>query len=102
MSERPSASDPKSFNLPQTALLGEAQIDNLGRALVTLMREVVVLNDRVQVMETLLDRQGIVAAEAIDTFQPDENFQSLSQASMSAIVGNVMAALQGADGETSK
>ena len=94
--------DPKSFNLPDGTLLTEAQIDNLGRALITLMREVVVLNDRVQVMETLLDRNGVVASEAIDTFQPDEAFQAASEKSMSTIIGNVMAALQGADGETSK
>lgn len=93
--------DPKSFNLPEGTLLGEAQLDNVGRALITLMREVVVLNDRVQVMETLLDQNGIVASEAIDTFQPDETYQTKSEAAMSAIVGNVMAALQGADGAPS-
>jgi len=96
------ARDPKSFNLPDGALLGEAQIDNLGRALINLMREVVVLNDRVQVMEALLDRHSVVASEAIDTFQPDESFKAASEAAMGTIVGNVMAALQGADGNTSE
>ena len=94
--------DPTSFNLPQDPLLGEAQIDNVGRALIALMREVVVLNDRVQVMESLLDKNGIVASDAIDTFQPDEGFQASSEAAMGAIIGNVMAALQGADGNTLK
>ena len=94
------SSDPKSFNLPEGALLSEAQIDNLGRALITLTREVCVLNDRVQVMETLLDQQGVVATEAVDTFQPDEAFQSHSEEAMGTIIGNVMAALQGADGNT--
>ena len=95
-----SGSDPKSFNLPEGPMLGEAQVDNLGRALITLMREVVVLNDRVQVMEKLLDDNGIIASEAIDAFQPDEAFEAVSEASMAKIVGGVMAALQGADGNT--
>ncbi|MEL7188928.1 MAG: hypothetical protein AAGK17_05195 [Pseudomonadota bacterium] len=94
--------DPKSFNLPDGRILSEAQIDNLGRALVTLMREVVVLNDRVQVMETLLDQQGVVASEAIDTFQPDEAYKAASEAAMSKIVSSVMASLQGADGDPSQ
>lgn len=101
MAQDDKASDPKSFNLPEGALLSEAQIDNLGRALITLTREMCVLNDRVQVMETLLDRQGVVLSDAIDTFQPDEAFQERSEATMGAIIGNVMAALQGTDGNTS-
>ena len=95
-------SDPKSYNLPSGKILSEAQIDNLGRALITLMREVVVLNDRVQVMETLLDQQGVVASEAIDAFQPDDAFKTSSEAAMSKIVSSVMASLQGADGDTSQ
>jgi hypothetical protein len=95
-------SDPKDFNLPEGALLGQAQIDNVGRALITLMREVAVLNDRVQVLECLLDKEGVIAAEAVDTFQGDEAFQQRSEQSMAAIVGNVMAALHGADGNTSQ
>lgn len=90
--------DPRSFNLPDQQCLKPDQIDNVGRALLTLSREVAVLTDRVMVLEELLDRNGMVASEAIDTFQPDDAFAARSQEALGRLVQNVLASLQGADG----
>ena len=90
--------DPKSFNLPDRECLRPEQIDNVARALITLMREVAVLQDRTLVLEELLTAQGVVAPEAVDTSQPSEAFQERSQAAMGRMVQSVLAALQGADG----
>ena len=94
-----SAIDPKSFNTPATEILKADHIDNVARAVLTLTREVAVLNDRVLVLEELLEQQGVVASEAIDTYQPSEAFQARADKSMQAITSAVIAALQGSDGE---
>lgn len=94
-----SAIDPKSFNTPATEILKAGHIDNVARAVLTLTREIAVLNDRVMVLEELLEKNGVVASEAIDTYQPSEAFQARADKSMQAITGAVIAALQGADGE---
>lgn len=90
--------DPKSFNTPSAEILKAGNIDNLARAVLTLTREIAVLNDRVLVLEEMLEQNGVVAREAIDTYQPSEAFQARADQSMQAITGAVIAALQGADG----
>jgi hypothetical protein len=77
--------------------MGEAHVDNLARALLSLTREVAVLADRVLVLETLLERAGVLPSQAVDTFQPDATFQQRVDAMVAAISGGVIAALQGAD-----
>lgn len=90
--------DPKSFNTPATEILNEANIDNVARAILTLTREVAVLNDRVMVLEELLEQGGTLAHAAVDTYQPTEAFQARAEKSMQAITQSIIAALQGADG----
>jgi len=90
-------SDPRDYNTPEGQIMGEAHVDNLARAVLTLTREVAVLTDRVMVLETLLEQQGVVTSEAVDTYQPDEAFQKRADAAVAAISGGVIAALQGAD-----
>ena len=90
-------SDPRDYNTPDGQIMGEAHVDNLARAVLTLTREVAVLTDRVMVLETLLEQQGVVTSEAVDTYQPDEAFQKRADAAVAAISGGVIAALQGAD-----
>ncbi|MEM8724684.1 MAG: hypothetical protein AAGE86_04090 [Pseudomonadota bacterium] len=86
---------PRDFNLPEADFLKPDQIDNVGRALIALMREVAVLNDRVLVLEELLERDENVTHEAVDAFVPDEAFTQRSQASMQQIVDGVLTALRG-------
>lgn len=90
--------DPKSFNLPDVECLGPEHIDNLGRAVLTLTRELAVMSDRVLVLEELLANQGAIAEGAVDTFQPDEAFIARSEEAMGKITSCVLASLYGADG----
>ncbi len=90
-----SGKDPKDFNLPQADFLKPEQIDNVGRALISLMREVAVLNDRVLVLEELLERGEGVTHEAVDSFVPDEAFTARSEASMQQTIEGVLTALRG-------
>ncbi|WP_432199901.1 hypothetical protein ACRAQ7_09425 [Erythrobacter sp. W53] len=90
-----SEKDPRDFNLPDADFLKPDQIDNVGRALITLMREVAVLNDRVLVLEALLELGEQVTHEAVDSYVPDDAFTERSQASMQQIVDSVLTALRG-------
>jgi hypothetical protein len=93
-----SAVDPKSFNTPEVQFIRPDEIDNVARALITLTREVAVLSDRVLVLEEVLERQGVSVREAIDTYQPSEEFQQRTNDAMGEILRNVLASLRGADG----
>lgn len=89
--------DPRNYNTPDKQIMGVEHVDNIARAVLTLTREVAVLTDRVLVIETLLEKEGVVTSEAVDTFQPDDTFQKRADAAVSAISAGVIAALQGAD-----
>lgn len=93
-----SAADPRSFNTPKSEIFGPDQIDNIARAVLTLTREVAVLSDRVLVLEEILEQKGIDVREAVDTYQPSEEFQARADAVIQTLTANVIAALQGADG----
>ncbi|XUU60512.1 hypothetical protein ACRAQ6_13275 [Erythrobacter sp. HA6-11] len=93
-----SSVDPKSFNTPNSEIFAPDQIDNIARAVLTLTREVAVLNDRVMVLEEVLGQKGVDVRDAVDTYQPSEEFQARADASTQLILKNVIAALQGADG----
>ncbi|MEL7197781.1 MAG: hypothetical protein AAGL10_05635 [Pseudomonadota bacterium] len=91
----PSAKDPTSFNLPDRSILPEASTDRLGLALIALMREVWVVKDRMMTLEAVLDARGIDVAEAIEGFEPSEEFAGRLQAEGDAFVANVTSALSG-------
>ena len=90
--------DPQSFNTPDVEYLRPEKIDNVARALISLLREVAVLNDRVMVLEEVLEGEGIAVREKVDTYQPSEEFQKRADASMQHIIAPVIASLTGADG----
>jgi hypothetical protein len=48
--------------------LDESNIDDLGRMVTSLLSELWILRDRMQVMEELLGRQGILDSATIDAF----------------------------------
>ena len=89
------SSDPTSFNFPPSNALGSEKMDDLGRALISLTREICVLTDRQVVLEKLLEDAGIVAGEAIDRFQPDGELQARIDARTAAIVNSVVGELLG-------
>lgn len=91
----PDRSDPTSYNFPQGKLLRPEQIDNLGRALFSLLREVCVLNDRQIVLEHVLAQKGIDVTQAVDDFQPDEAMQAHLDARTQMIISTIVRDLAG-------
>lgn len=93
-----SGKDPREFNVPQVELLRPDQIDNLGRAILSLTREVAVLTDRVLVLEAVLEQQGVTSHEEVETFAPDDAFEARSKEAMEKILQGVLDSLSGSDG----
>ena len=87
--------DPKSFNNPAYTGLAPHKIDDLGRAILTLTKEVCVLADRLAVLETKLEEAGVVDREMLDTWEPDEAAQARIDERMGAIIKAVLKELTG-------
>jgi hypothetical protein len=85
--------DPRSYNTPDLKALLPEQIDNLGRAIISLTREICVLTDRVAVTEAVLAARGIDIAEAVETHQPDAALQARIDAQANRIIADVLGAL---------
>jgi hypothetical protein len=85
--------DPRSYNTPELRALIPEQIDNLGRAVITLTREICVLTDRLAVTEAVLAERGIDIAEAVATHQPDSALQGRIDAQVSRIIGDILGTL---------
>ena len=51
-------------------MLAPEQIDDLGRALLVLARELWVVKDRVRVLEAVLDERGIEVSAAVRDYRP--------------------------------
>ncbi|MGI9309827.1 MAG: hypothetical protein ACR2P6_11230 [Gammaproteobacteria bacterium] len=54
-------------------VLENADLDQLAKALLSLAREVWVLKDRQRVLEAALEEAGVLAADVVDTWEPDES-----------------------------
>lgn len=85
--------DPKSYNTPVIEALRPEQIDNLGRALLSLTREICVLTDRLAVIEAVLAEKGIDIAEAVDTHRPSSELQARIDTQTERIIGEILEAL---------
>ena len=85
--------DPRSYNTPDLKALLPEQLDNLGRAIITLTREVCVLIDRMAVTEAVLAARGIDIAEAVDMHQPDAALQGRIDAQVGRIISDMLETL---------
>jgi hypothetical protein len=85
--------DPKSFNTPEIKALLPGQIDNLGRAMIGLTREICVITDRLAVMEAVLAERGIDIAQAVDQHQPSPALQARIDAQVERIIGELLETL---------
>jgi hypothetical protein len=85
--------DPRSYNTPALKALLPEQIDNLGRAVISLTREICVLTDRLAVTEAVLATRGIDIAEAVDTHQPDAGLQTRIDAQVKRIISDILQTL---------
>lgn len=89
------SSDPKDYNFPKGELLRPEQIDNLGRALISLTREVCVLTDRQMVLEQVLAEKGINVADAVDSYQPDDATQKRLDCATRTIIDSIIGEISG-------
>jgi hypothetical protein len=85
--------DPRSYNTPDLKALLPEQIDNLGRAVITLAREICVLTDRMAVTEAVLAARGIDIADAVDTHAPDAALQARIDAQVNRIASDILTTL---------
>lgn len=93
----PDRDNPTSFNFPKGNLLRPEQTDNLGRALISLTREICVLTDRQMVLERILADRGIDVSDAVEDYQPDEVMQSQLDERTGAIIKTIIGDLTGAE-----
>jgi hypothetical protein len=85
--------DPRSYNTPELRSLLPEQIDNLGRAVINLTREICVLTDRMAVTEAVLATRGIDIAEAVDTHQPGPALQTRIDTQVNRIITELLTTL---------
>ncbi len=85
--------DPRNYNTPELRALIPEQIDNLGRAVITLTREICVLTDRLAVTEAVLAARGIDIAEAVETHQPDAALQGRIDTKVNRIIAEILETL---------
>lgn len=85
--------DPRSYNAPDLKALLPEQLDNLGRAVISLTREICVLTDRMAVTEAVLARHGIDIADEVDTHQPDAALQARIDAQSRRIINDILETL---------
>ena len=69
-------------------------LDRLGQAVLTLTKELWVMKDRVKVLEVALSEAGVIASDAVDTFQPDTALTAALSQERAQLIKNVLAALE--------
>lgn len=87
--------DPTEFNRPADRLLDDADIDGIGRAVMTLCQELWLVKDRMMILEAVLEENGIEASDAIENFQPNEALQERLNKDGRHLIERVLASLSG-------
>ena len=72
-------------------------IDRLGKALITLAKELWVVKDRQRVLEAALAENGIVTSELLDGWEPDEALQATLGKDRAAFIESLLKALERSD-----
>ena len=85
--------DPTEFNRPSRTLLTDADVDGLGRAVMTLCQELWVMKDRMMILEAVLEENGIDARNAVDNFQPSDALQERLNKDGRQLIERVISAL---------
>ena len=68
-------------------------IDRLGQALITLSKELWVMKDRQLVLEAALADAGIVAADVVDKYQPDDNLRAQLESKRAEFIDEILGVL---------
>ena len=78
--------------MPDSNLRPE-DIDRLGKALLTLSRELWIVKDRVRVLEAALVNAGVLSADAVNQLQPDAALQKELTTERARLIDAVLATL---------
>lgn len=80
-------------NSPLPQYLSSARSDDLARMILALTAELWQLKDRTLVLEHLLQERGVLSADAIDRFQPSDEFAQCLLDGRRALTRRVMGAI---------
>lgn len=76
------------------ANLQAADLDRLGKALITLAGELWVVKDRQRILEAVLEEKGIAASELLDNYQPGPELAEQLTKDRAAFIENLLDSLQ--------
>jgi hypothetical protein len=79
--------------------LRAADLDRLGKALITLAGELWVLKDRQRILETALQEKGVTTSELLDKYQPDTALAEQLAKDRAAFIEKLLNSLQDPDTE---
>ncbi len=68
-------------------------LDRLGQALLTLTKEIWILKDRIRVLEAALEDAKVVAAGAVDRFEPGPELTAQLETERARLIEQVLEAL---------
>lgn len=88
-----SSENPSPENLPLQNLQPE-DLDRLGKAVITLAKELWVLKDRQRVLEAALADKGILTSELLDGWQPDAALSAALEKDRAAFIDSLLKALE--------
>ena len=83
----------------ETPNLRDADVDRLGKALLTLARELWIVKDRQKILEAVLEDvlkdQGVAVAERIEKYQPDPALADALAKDRTAYINSLLLSLEG-------
>ncbi|NND55069.1 MAG: hypothetical protein HKN56_08890 [Gammaproteobacteria bacterium] len=74
--------------------LQPADLDRLGKALITLAQELWVVKDRQRVLEAALAEKGITTSELLDGWEPDAALSATLEKDRAALIDSLLNALE--------
>ena len=72
-------------------------LDRLGKAIITLTKELWVAKDRIRILEAALVNTGALAPGAIDALQPDATLAAILETDRAELIDEVLSALEAHD-----
>ena len=77
--------------------LQSQDLDRLGKAVITLAKELWVMKDRQRVLEAALADKDIVTSDLLDGWEPDDALQAALEHDRAALIDSLLKALERSD-----
>ena len=72
----------------------KADLDQLGKALITLAQELWIVKDRQRVLEAALAAKGLTSSEVLDGWEPDAALTAMLEQDRSALIDALLNAME--------